>query len=128
MSRVADKSEADAGLFRPFDRARGRLHDCDRSEAVAAVHNESRGAIMHDARLRHRIDLTTLQEFHIARQARHAMAIGTAQIGPDQTLRDDLGVTFAGAMLDEDFTSEATELLVPDRLGGSAHGHLRAGK
>ena len=83
---------------------------------------------MHEARLRHRIDLTTLQEFHIARQARHAMAVGTAQIGPDQPLRDDLGVSFAGAMLDENFTNEAAEFVVADRLGGGAHGRLRAGK
>ena len=60
MGRVADESEADAGLFRPLDRARGRLHYRDRSEAVTALDNESRGAIMHEARLRLGIDLTTL--------------------------------------------------------------------
>ena len=83
---------------------------------------------MHEAWLRHRIDLTTLQEFHIARQARHAMAVGTAQIGPDQTLRDDLGVTIAGTVPDQNFTNEAAEFVVPDRFAGSAHGRLRAGK
>src|SRR5437660_47049 len=112
----------------PLGPPRGRLHYRDRSEAVAAVYNDSRGAIVHEAWPRHRIDLTTLQEFHIARQARYAMAIGAAQIGPDQTLRHNRGVMFAGAMPDENFANEAAELRMPDRLGGGAHGRLRTGK
>ena len=126
MRRLADEAEADAGLFRPLDGERGGLHDRHRPETVAAIEHERRGAVVAQLRLGVAVDLAVLDDFQVARQPRHAVAVAAAQIGPHQALRDNRGVLLACAGGHEHFANEAPEFLVADR--NTFAGHLPAGK
>ncbi len=124
MGGLANEAETDAGRLGAFDGDRRRLHRRHRSKTVPAVEHERRGAIVDEARPGLRIDLAALDDFQIARQARYAVTVDAAQVGPDQSLGDDRGVRRVRAMGDQHVADEAPELLVSDDDFIRRHGSL----
>ncbi len=114
MGGLADEPETDAGRFGPLHRERGGRHRRDRTEAVAAIEHESRGAVVNKTRGRLGIDLAAGDQVQVARQPRHAMAVAAAQVRPHQAVGDDARVRRARAGGNQRVADEAAKLVVAD--------------
>ena len=79
----------------------------DRAEAVGAFDDEGRGAIVNELGLRLGVDLAALDDVQVIRQARDAVTVDAAQIGPHQSVGHDAGVLLARALRHEHVADEA---------------------
>ena len=99
-----------------------RLHHRYRPEAAATVEDERRGAVAQQTRLRLWVDFAALDHVQVRRQARNAVSIYAAQIGPDQSIGDHAGVRHTRALGNQRVADEPRQFLVTDNH------HTRAGK
>ena len=112
---------ADVNGLGVFDRLVHRpVHRDGAGGAVGVEQGDGTGGFQ-ASQVRGRVDLTGAEKFDISRDAKHAVAVDAAQVGPDQRFRPDRGVVRCDPGAFEDRSGEAGQ------VGGSDFRHLCRG-